>query len=324
MKTILLSGCSVVSGRPPVFSRAVKRLPTLVPGLVGLASLALFPSSTHGSYRSMGTGLVVTGVAAAPGGGFWVQWDNPDKDGGLNASDGGATVATNGAPAFQNVKYEGSIAAIPGQNKYWVVTPNGFIIDRGGAPRLCDGDLNNCSGFPDVPISTQFIVAAAAHPSGNGLWAVGRDGAVWTAGEAESYGDVQFDGNVPTGIVATPSGKGYYIVMDNGGVHARGDAVFYGSTGGNPPGGHQITGIALSIGDDGNVNGYWLVASDGGVHTFGSAPFWGSTGGDNSGSEVTGIVSFPAPVPGQPPQRTRGYAWVNMYAQVTAVYGTHW
>jgi hypothetical protein len=119
---------------------------------------------------------------------------------------------------------------------------------------------------------------------------------------------------------ATPTGKGYYIVMEDGGVHARGDAVWYGSTGGNKPGGHDITGMALSlsIGSDGKINGYWLVASDGGVHTFGSAPFWGSTGGDNKGSPVTGIVSFPAPNI-FPVQRTRGHAWVNTRGGVTVV-----
>jgi hypothetical protein len=285
--------------------------------------VGLLPSSTFASYHSVATGLLLTSVAAAPGGGFWAQWDNPEKSGNPIYGPAGQTLALNGAPAFEDVSKEGSIAAIPGRNGYWVVTRGGSIVARGDAPQLCNGELSDCSGYPKLPISTQFIVAAAAHPGGNGLWAVGRDGAVWTAGEAVAYGDVQFDGNVPTGIVATPSGNGYYIVMDNGGVHARGDAIFYGSTGGHPPGGHQITGIALSVGNDGNVNGYWLVAADGGVHTFGNAPFWGSTGGNNGGAVVTGIVSFPAPVPGQPPRRTQGYAWVNKYAEVTAVYGNH-
>ena len=94
------------------------------------------------------------------------------------------------------------------------------------------------------------------------------------------------------------------------------DADFHGSFGGSPPGGRDITGIALSIGDDGQVNGYWLVAKDGGVFKFGNAPFWGSTGGNDGGYPVTSIVSYPSPVPGQPPQRTRGYAWVHSDGQV--------
>src|ERR1700678_1553084 len=69
---------------------------------------------------------------------------------------------------------------------------------------------------------------------------------------------------LPAGSFATPTGLGYYIVMADGGVHARGDAAFYGSTGGSRPGGHDVTGIALSYDLRGNVNGYWLVADDGG------------------------------------------------------------
>jgi hypothetical protein len=85
-----------------------------------------------------------------------------------------------------------------------------------------------------------------------------------------------------------------------------------------------VTGMALSIANDDRVNGYWLVASDGGVHTFGGTPFWGSTGGNNEGSPVTSMVSLPAPVWGKPPERTRGYAWVNTRGEVTPAFGTYW
>jgi hypothetical protein len=99
--------------------------------------------------------------------------------------------------------------------------------------------------------------------------------------------------------------------VGDGGVHARGnDVPLFGSTGGNRPGVHNFSGLALSIGWNGKVNGYWLVASDGGVHAFGAAPFWGSTGGNNGGSLVTNIVSYPAPRPDDL-QQTRGYAWVH-------------
>jgi hypothetical protein len=82
------------------------------------------------------------------------------------------------------------------------------------------------------------------------------------------------------------------IFLTDGGVYSFGDAVFYGSTGGNKPGRHDATGVALSIGENGTVNGYWMVASDGGVFSFGSAPFWGSTGGNAGDNRVTSIV-FP-------------------------------
>lgn len=138
---------------------------------------------------------------------------------------------------------------------------------------------------------------------------------MWTAGDAVSYGDVKSDGSVPTGIIGTPSGNGYYIVLADGGVYSFGDAVFYGSFGGNPPGGRDISGIALSIDGNGEVNGYWLVAEDGGVFSCGNAPFWGSSGGNDH--QVTSIVSFPAPRSDNP--QTSGYAWVNTDAQFTVV-----
>jgi hypothetical protein len=254
----------------------------------------------------------LTSIAAAPKGGFWVQVDN--KFEGYN----GETLPKAGAPLFENVGWRGSIAAIPGRDGYWVVSDGGLIFARGDAPELCGGWLRDCSDFPDQPFTWQAIVGAAATPTGQGLWALGRDGKLWTAGDAQSYGDVQSDPQTATGIAATPSGKGYYIVMEDGGVFSFGDAVFYGSTGGKRPGGHHVTGIALAIGVDGKVYGYWLVAANGAVYTFGQAPFWGNAG--ITDWKVTSIISFPAQVPAQPPQRTRGYAWVFDNGEVRAVY----
>ncbi|HXM59548.1 MAG TPA: RICIN domain-containing protein [Terriglobales bacterium] len=234
-----------------------------------------------------------TSVAAAHGGGFWIQMHAPGHMAEYR------TVAIDGAPQYDTVNEPGSITAIPGTNKYWVVTTNGMIFDRGGAPYLCEGRLANCSGFRSA---NRSIMAAAASPRGDGLWAVDDQGAVWTAGNTVSYGDAMHDSRyTPTGIAATPSGNGYYIVMNNGGVHARGDAVFYGSTGGNRPGGHDLVGIALSHDITGAVNGYWLVGSDGGVHTFGNALSLGSTGGSPGRGAVSNITGR---------SDGRSYAWV--------------
>jgi hypothetical protein len=280
-------------------------------GLVPVRAHASLPKTAFSSFSEQ----LLTSIATAPGGGFWVQVDS--KFG----SYAGGTFAKEGAPGFASVSARGSIASIPGQNGYWIVADYGRISAQGDAPELCKGQLSDCSGFPEFPSPSQIIVGAVATPSGNGLWALGRDGYVWAVGDATFYGDAHLDPQVATGIVATPSGKGYYIVKEDGGVFSFGDAVFYGSTGGNPPGGHHVTGMALSIGEDGKVNGYWLVAEDGGVFTFGKAPFWGSSGGNNGGAAVTSIVSFPAPVSDGPPQRTLGYAWVHENGQVSAVRG---
>jgi hypothetical protein len=275
--------------------------------LVTVTLLNVLPARAGASAPGFGgrsvASSVVTSIAASPTGGFWVQLDD------LSALPVSRTIPFDGAPVFEDVDQPGSIAAIPGKNEYWIVTPYGEIHQRGGAPLLCSNDLKTCSRFKGT--NAGIIVGAAASPNGRGLWALGRDGAVWTAGDTQSYGDVTGDSAIPTGIVATPSGNGYYIVLSDGGVYTFGDAEFFGSTGGTPPAGRDITGMALSIGPDGQVNGYWLVGKDGGVHTFGGAEFWGSTGGNDGGNPVTSIVSYPSTVPGDPPQPTRGYAWVH-------------
>jgi hypothetical protein len=253
---------------------------------------------------------ILTSIAAAPGGGFWLQIQ--DDYAFSTPTPPGYTVPYEGAPAYDDVYHAGLIAAVPGTVGYWVVTRDGKINARGGAPTLCNGNLATCSGFSGN--ANSYLTAIAATPTGQGFWAVGRDGKVWTAGDATSYGDTTFDDATPTGIAATPSGKGYYIAVDNGGVHSFGDAVFYGSTGGTKPNGHPISGIATSIDATGAVNGYWLVIRDGGVLSFGSAPFWGSSGGNDS--VVTSIVSFPSSQTGNNNPETVGYAWINNRGRV--------
>ena len=241
-----------------------------------------------------------TSIAAAPFGGFWVQVDDGSRTG---------TYAVDGAPQYGTVDQPGSIAAFPalapGGQGYWIVTLSGQIHNRGFAQPLCDGYLPNCSGF--YP-SGRHIVAAAASPDRKGLWAVDNRGAVWTAGQTVSYGDVTNEIHPPTAIVATPSGNGYYILIADGGVYSFGDAVFYGSTGGNRPGGHDLTGMALCYNRDGQVIGYWLVSSDGGVSSFGQAPFLGSTGGAPGRGAISNITTRPD---------GRSYAWVYKDGGVT-------
>jgi hypothetical protein len=254
---------------------------------------------------------ILTSIAPAPEGGFWLQIQ--DDNAFSTPTPPGHTALYDGAPGYADVYHAGLIVPVPGTSGYWVVTRDGKIHPRGGAPNLCNGNLQTCSGF--YGHARSYLTAIAATPTGQGFWAVGRDGKVWTAGDAISYGDATFDDAVPTGIVATPSGKGYYIVVDNGGVHAFGDAIFYGSTGGTQPGGNPITGIATSIDATGAVNGYWLVIRDGGVLACGHAPFWGSSGGTDS--VVTSITSFRTSEPNNNALETVGYAWINKAGNVS-------
>jgi hypothetical protein len=264
---------------------AVSGLLMLIIGFTSTVASASLPSKRPSSFTS---------IALAPNGGFWIQVDN--------GADFSYTLAVNGAPQYANVPQPGTIISIPGTFNYWVVTLDGRIYARGGAPPLCGGNpgkLSNCSGFKP---SKEIITGAAASPNGTGLWAVDEYRHVWTAGSTVSYGDVTSDNRTPAGMAATPSGRGYYVVMNDGGVFSFGDAQFYGSTGGKKPGGHDISGIALSFDLQGKQNGYWLVTDDGGIHCFGDAPFLGSTGGNDGGRYVTNIVARPD---------LHAYAWVH-------------
>ena len=305
------AGCKNRAGKGDL-SGPLRRLIRIAvtPSLLALTILGMGLATAYASLP--GTPYLsedqLTSVAPAPSGGFWIQRQSenvcpPD----CSTTPAGFTLQVDGAPIYDNIHHAGLIALVPKTEGYWVVTGDGEIHARGGAPNLCNGDLGSCSGF--VGGARHSLTGVAATPTGHGFWAVARDGAVWTAGDANSFGDSDGDKSVPTGIVGTPSGNGYYIVVENGGVHTFGDAVFYGSTGGNKPGGHHITGLALSTDTTGAVNGYWLVLDDGGVLSCGAAPFWGSSGGTDS--EVTSITSFPTSEQNNTDPETIGYAWVN-------------
>jgi hypothetical protein len=299
----------------------LKLLGLLTLAILGVTTTRAHASSPGGFSGIAATGQVVTSIAAAPSGGFWVQLqDIRSQNAFPDRMDG--TYPEFGAPQYDNFASRGNIVADPGTQGYFIVTPDGQIISRGtGRPNLCEGELSNCSGFPSSPTNAQIIVGVAATPTGNGLLALSRNGAVWAAGDAVYFGEeTNQKGTVATGIAATLSGKGYYTLFSDGGVFSFGDAVFYGSTGGNKPGGHNLTGMAVSIDSSGQINGYWLVGDDGGVHTFGKAAFWGSTGGNDGGSRVISIVSFPwLIVPGTSPQ-TEGYAWVHANGAIGAAF----
>jgi hypothetical protein len=282
------------------YSNFVKRFASSLAFVAPVVFSLITPGHARASQPNLPPSGNFTSIAAAPFGGFWVQADDGFRTG---------TYAIEGAPQFQSVAAVGSIVAVPATTPsaqgYWVVAPDGTIYNRGAATELCEGNLRNCTGFRYN--SGRYITAAAASPNGDGLWAVDSAGAVWTAGDVPALGDVTSEVHPPTAIVATPSGSGYYILISDGGVYSFGDAVFHGSTGGNRPGGHDLTGIALSYDRHGQVNGYWLVGSDGGILAFGDAPFLGSTGGGPGRGAVSNLVTR---------QDRRSYAWVHRDGRV--------
>src|SRR5579884_273030 len=137
---------------------------------------------------------------------------------------------------------------------------------------------------------------AIAQPSPNApappstYWMAGRDGSVYSFGNAPSAGSEA--GKTLTrpivGMAGVPNKAGYWLVASDGGIFSFGNASFYGSTGAiklNRP----IVGMAAT--PDGA--GYWLVASDGGIFTFGDAGFFGSTGALKLAEPIVAMMPTP-------------------------------
>lgn len=256
-----------------------------------LSVRASYPVSSYGS---------LTSIAAAPGGGYWVQVDA------RSSTQPAYTRSIDGAPDLGSIDTGGTIMAVPGRNAFLVVSKFGRIFAAGNVTALCGGQVSGCSSYPTNPSGSQRIVGATITPDREGMWVITANRKVYALGDAKWYGDVN-DSKVPVAILSTPTGKGYYVVNDDGGVFTFGDAKFFGSTGGKRPSGRYITGMALSLNAARQVNGYWLVGEDGGIYSFGDAPFLGSSGGKDK-LVVTGITSR---------QEGRSYAWVNTSGQVT-------
>jgi hypothetical protein len=85
------------------------------------------------------------------------------------------------------------------------------------------------------------------------------------------------------GIASTPSGKGYWLVGKDGGVFSFGNASYLGSTytlgltglTGSHPLNKPVVGIA-SVSDVNGHQGIYLWAADGGVFNLGVATYQGS------------------------------------------------
>jgi hypothetical protein len=183
-------------------------------------------------------------------------------------------------------------------------TPSGrlWLADtRGAVFAFGTGWFGDTSGMR----LNQPVVGMAATPSGRGYWLLGRDGGVFSFGDARFFGSTGgMRLNQPVnGMAVTPSGQGYWLVASDGGVFAFGDARFWGSTGATRL--NQPIG-AMAVTPSGR--GYWLVARDGGIFAFGDAVFHGS---------AVGVLG--APVVSLAPTPTgRGYLVASADGRVAA------
>jgi hypothetical protein len=175
-----------------------------------------------------------------------------------------------------------------------------FIASSTGAV-AASGGVNS---FGSVSKLTAPVAGVAATRDSGGYWVAGRDGNVYSFGDA-GLQQPQMPTSLPAehvtprkpivGIVPTPdaaggngtgtSGLGYWLVASDGGVFNFGDAPFKGSAGAlrlNQP----VVGMAAT--SDGQ--GYWLVASDGGVFTYGDAHFYGSLGAKRINKPIVAVI----------------------------------
>jgi hypothetical protein len=150
-------------------------------------------------------------------------------------------------------------------------------------------DLSSGILVTDGPDNGNYS-APLARPS-LGYWLVGRDGGIFSFGDAPfagSTGNIHLNQPI-VGMAANPAGPGYWFVAADGGVFAFGGAPFYGSTGAlhlNKP----IVGMAAVP----SGLGYYLVASDGGIFAFGpDAKFRGSTGAIKLNKPIVGMTVTP-------------------------------
>jgi len=127
-----------------------------------------------------------------------------------------------------------------------------------------------------------------------GYYVLGRDGGIFSFGDAEFQGSVPGLGlGVPVETVlmaATPTGEGYYVLGRDGGIFSFGDAEFHGSVPGL--GLTAVRAIDLRLTPSGL--GYWVLGADGGIFSFGDAEFHGSVPGLGVQTTVRKLVPTPS------------------------------
>jgi hypothetical protein len=132
------------------------------------------------------------------------------------------------------------------------------------------------------------IIAISATPSGHGYWLLGRDGGIFSFGDAAFYGSmgaVRLNGLV-IDLAPTPTGHGYWLLGRDGGIFSFGDAMFLGSA---ADANETFTAIVVSPGGA----GYWLIADNGDVRHFGDSADVGTLAGTKLNALVTSAAAAP-------------------------------
>ena len=164
-------------------------------------------------------GSPAVGMAATPGGGYWLAGANGAIGG---FGDAGFLGSAGGLALSRPVV---GMAATPDGKGYWLVASDGGIFSFG------DASFFGSTGSMHL---NQPVVGMAATPDGKGYWLAASDGGIF------SFGDAQFHGSTGAlrlvkpvvGMAATGDGGGYWLAASDGGIFSFGDAAFHGSAAG--------------------------------------------------------------------------------------------
>lgn len=130
------------------------------------------------------------------------------------------------------------------------------------------------------------VVGMAKRPQNDGLWAVDRNGQVFTLGAAPNHGGPASVVAPIVRIAATHTGNGYWLLDETGDVYTFGDAAYLGSF---PEGAPKFTDMHGTH----TGAGYWLLAENGAVYAYGNATHHGNAA-VLAGQKATGIAPTPA------------------------------
>jgi hypothetical protein len=130
------------------------------------------------------------------------------------------------------------------------------------------------------------IVGIAVTADGGGYWMLGRDGGLFTFGDAPFDGSAEGAASAPiVGMAVDPQTGGYRMATSDGGLWWRNSSSFGWVTG-------PLSAPVVGIATDDATDGYWMVAADGGVFAF-NAPFLGSMGGTRLSEPIVGMAGTP-------------------------------
>jgi hypothetical protein len=173
-------------------------------------------------------------------------------------------------------KHHQSVATLA----YDLVSANGTVTSFGHA--------GNFGGAQRIHLSAP-IVGMATTPDGLGYWLVGKDGGVFTFGDAKYWGSLGGKKHTAAhdviAIVPTVDGHGYWLCDASGVVTAFGDALKLPSL---LPSKATVPIVGFAVLHD--QRGAWVVNADGVVFHLGQSYVYGSLQGKKLAQPIVGIA----------------------------------